>query len=131
MTTRNKSFAGQLTPRIIDTEYNQCNFMQPQPVDDPSGKVGVRIFPGDNTPRTFIDCNLVNVEVPPGSTIQGGNIAIIARNVVTSTEEIVIGGESIIFENLSNFCHGRYNSDTLEIEYRDEVDEIPQPSLER
>ena len=126
MTTSGKGFVGQATPRIIDDVYEQCNFMSRQ-INEVNGlKVGVRLFPGDDTPRTFIRCNLINREVPPGSTIVGGNTALIQYDVVTSTDSIDIDGEIILLENKSNFCYGRYNPDTLQVEYRVVVDEIIQ-----
>ena len=69
MATERENFSGQTTPHIIDTVYRNCNFSQPQPVDVGGLKQGVRLFPGNNTLRTFIECNLVNCEPPPGSVL--------------------------------------------------------------
>ena len=129
MTTKGKGFVGQATPRIIDDVYESCNFMMRQPVEVDGKKVGVRLFLGDDTPRTFINCNLINREVPPNSTIIGGNTAIIVYDVVMSTDSVEINGETISIDNKSNFCYGRYNPDTLQIEYRDTVDEIIQERI--
>ena len=126
MTSKRKSFAGQDTPRLVDIEYHECNFMMRQPLDVGGLKVGIRLFPGDDTARTFINCNLMNREVPPNSIIQGGNTAIIVFDVVTSTDSVEVGGETISVDNLSNFCHGRYNPETLEIEYKETPEEIKQ-----
>lgn len=126
MTTKGKGFVGQDTPRIIDSTYEQCNFMS-RHVNEVDGlKVGVRLFPSDDTPRTFINCNLINREVPPGSIILGGNTAVIEYDVVTSTDSVDIDGEIISIDNKSNFCYGRYNPETLEIEYKSAPDEIVQ-----
>ena len=46
---------------------------------DPDTPVGHRIFPDDDTPRTFVNCNLLNATPPPGSTVTGCNTTI-ARN---------------------------------------------------
>jgi hypothetical protein len=52
----------------VDTEYFQCNFMRTQPDESGAQPVGHRLFPGDDTPRIFRECNLVNCEPPPNST---------------------------------------------------------------
>ena len=121
--TRMKNFSNQQTPSIIDTEYERCNFFQDQPVDSGGGvMVGVRLFPGDNTPRVFRECNLVNCEVPPGSTVDGGNTAIIVRSVVASTDTIIIDGQSIDVEHHSNFVHGKWTPSGYE--YKPAPEEI-------
>lgn len=126
MTTKGKGFVGQSTPRIIDTAYEQCNFMS-RSVNEIDGlKVGIRIFPGDDTPRTFLNCNLINRIVPPGSTIINCNTSIIEYDVVTSTETVQIGSEVISIDNKSNFCHGFYDPETLSPDYKQVPDEIPQ-----
>ena len=63
MTTR-RNFAQQATPSVLDTEYVSCRFVQVAP--------HTRIFPGDDTARIFTDCRLVNCDLPPGSTVNGG-----------------------------------------------------------
>ncbi|MBN2560632.1 MAG: hypothetical protein JXQ75_06855 [Phycisphaerae bacterium] len=75
--TKHKNFAGKTTPAVIDVEYRDCNFSQRRPEERDGKKVGVRLFPGDDTPRTFIRCNLVNCEPPPGSTLVTCNTAIV------------------------------------------------------
>lgn len=71
--TERKNFSGQTTPSVIDTVYQWCNFSQtlpdPNVVNADVEPDRVRIFPGDDTPRTFIECNLRNCEAPPGSTL--------------------------------------------------------------
>jgi len=68
------------TLQLADT-YSHCNFAQPAPVlDAKTGKWrGVRIFGDDLTTRTFIKCNLTNVEVPAGSVVVGCNRALIRQ----------------------------------------------------
>ncbi len=107
--TRNRNFVGQVTPSVIDTEYESCNFSQPVPIDLAGLKRGVRLFPGDDTPRTFVRCNLVNAEVPPGSTIVGGNTTMRESNVLTGSDDIVVDGETLTIEHHSNFVHGRFD----------------------
>lgn len=62
--TERRNFSFEQTPSIIDTEYVDCNFTQ--------AVAHTRLFPGDDTPRTFIDCNLKNCDLGPGSTRDGG-----------------------------------------------------------
>ena len=66
---KHELFTNQDTPSIIDMEYYQCNFGHTDPVFDGSTWKGNRLFPGDKTPRTFKNCNLINCEPPPGSTV--------------------------------------------------------------
>ena len=124
MTTESKNFSGEVTPRILDTVYIGCNFMQPQP--NMSGPpVGVRIFPGDNTIRHYQDCNLINCLVPPGSTFNNCNTAIIEYDVVISTEDLVIDGAVVATEgHLSNFVHGRYLQSDGSLERKPSPEEI-------
>lgn len=74
---KSKNFSGQLTPDIIDDEYHNCNFTQQGEPDGLGRWRPVRIFPGDPTPRTFVECNLINCEVPLGSTLVRCNTSII------------------------------------------------------
>ena len=112
--TKNKNFSKGTTPRIIDTEYVFCNFMQPQPTLVDGKWQGTRIFPGDDTPRTFRSCNLVNCEVPPGSTVIDCNTAIVQRDAAAT-----VRGE----QKPVCVVHGRY-LDPNTIEYKDTVDII-------
>ena len=75
----------------VDTEYQRCNFSRSQPDLGPP-VVGVRLFPGDDTPRTFIDCNLFNCEPPPGSTLINCNTWIITTGELGPIDELVIDG---------------------------------------
>ena len=94
--TERKNFSGQATPSIIDTEYQRCNFAQTLP--DPNLPNRVRIFPGDDTPRTFFRCNLVNCEVPPGSTVTKCNTSIVAPNMLIGSITITVDGNSSSIE---------------------------------
>lgn len=66
---QDKNYTNQPTPDEIDTEYRSCNFTQQGVSDGLGGWLPTRIFPGDDTPRTFVRCNMVNCEPPPGSTL--------------------------------------------------------------
>jgi hypothetical protein len=89
--------------------YKNCNFSIPNCVDDGGHKKGVRLFPGDDTPRTFINCNLINCEPPPNSTLTGCNTAIIDRGVGVSTEDAIeIDGTAIECTQLKDVVYGKY-----------------------
>jgi len=126
---KNKSFAGQDTPRLIDTQYESCNFVMRQPAEVDGLKVGVRLFPGDDTPRTFIKCNLINREVPPGSTVIGGNRAIIEYDVVSTSHVVDIDGEEITMNEYDSVVYGRYTDSG--IEYRGTPEVLSQPRNRR
>ena len=91
MVVKKKNFSGQLTPSIIDTHYENCNFKQPEPEMLPTVK-GTRIFPGDDTPRHFKECNLGNCEIPPGSTTEGICNRTLSKNYhVSDTQDVYVG----------------------------------------
>ena len=117
--TKYKNFSGQTTPDIVDDVYEQCNFSQPAPADDGGTKKGVRLFPGDDTPRTFIDCNLVNCEPPPGSTVTGGNTTIKDLDVVIDSDTVTIDGESVTLNNIGSIVYGHFNKETQQYDYLD------------
>ena len=106
--TERKNFTGQVPPSIIDDEYRNCNFSQPAPIDDAGDKRGVVIFQADTTPRTFIECNLVNCEVPPGSTVTGCNTTIKTFNVETTLDTFTVDSNSEPKQHHSNFVYGRW-----------------------
>ena len=118
MATVGKNFANQATPSIIDTEYERCTFLHDQPIDV-GGAVyeGVRIFPGDDTPRTFIDCNLINAKPPPGSTLTQCNTSVIQRSIPDFTESVTIDGYVITLQRYKDVRHGRYNGATEAYDY--------------
>jgi len=111
--TKNKNFSNQDTPSIIDTEYKDCNFSHTNCLTFGSLKRGHRLFPGDDTPRTFIDCNLTNAEPPPGSTVIKANgqpigPTIIERMVMVKTEVVAIDSEQIEVKDYVDRIHGHY-----------------------
>ena len=119
-----KGFRDQSIPSIVDTEYKNCSFAQAQPVEVNGLMVGVRIFPDDDTPRTFTNCNLVNCELPPNSTIIKCNTTIAVRGVSVVTDTIVIGGETIEITEIYDYIHGRYDAETVGYIYRDSPTEV-------
>ena len=122
--TRLKNFSRDgPTPSIIDVEYEMCNFARPQPVGKGGGVFeGVRLFPGDDTPRTFVRCNLINCEVPPGSVVTNCNTAIIERDLIKKVDTIVVDGESFDMTTKINRVHGRWTPEGYE--YKSSPEEI-------
>ena len=121
MTIRNKNFCNIPIADIpADIEYIDCNLRQQQPVTVDGEPVGVELFPGDDTPRTFTRCGLRNCKVPPGSTINGGHIPIVEIGLVISSEDIIIDGVVVdTIEEKVNRNHGYYDKNTLVAFYRD------------
>ena len=119
--TEHKNFTNQPTPRIVDKEYRFCNFTQTESVDVAGKKRGIRLFPGDDTTRTFINCNLTNCEPPPGSTLVKCNTTIVAWGIPTTQDVITVDGESVVLQHHSTFVYGRF--DPVAWEYID----LPSP----
>ena len=64
------------------TLFVRCNFARTQPAQTGEGTArGVRLWPGDDTPRVFQDCNLMNCELPPGSRTDNCNTWIVETGV--------------------------------------------------
>ncbi len=110
-----KNYSGMLEPPVqdlVDT-YVHCNFSQPAAVTHPGTgkKVGVPIFPGSReVPREFFHCNLLNCDVPAGSTVSDCNTAITTQEV----EEELIEVEGIRVSRITKRLqvdHGRYVHD--------------------
>ena len=109
--TEHKDFSGQVFPVIADTEYLRCKFNHPAPVVlAGEERRGVRIFPGDDTPRIFINCSLVNAEPPPGSILTNCLTCMKERNVVTSVDTLTIDSKIEVIEHHSDFVYGKYDS---------------------
>lgn len=109
---RDHNYSGQVAPDVGgETEFTHCNFAQPAPVDGDGSWIGVRLWPGDDTPRTFTDCNLTNCEPPPGSTASGCLGAIVRTGVVVGTDSVVIDGQTIEEDLTAHVSYGRRNPD--------------------
>jgi len=120
-----KNYSGQVSPDVGgETEFFRCNFSQPEPVLDGADYIGTRLWPGDDTPRTFTKCNLVNCAFPPGSTVVGGNTTIRRSRVVSATDELVVDGFSLPVSYYVNIIYGRQTSPGV-YEYFPESIEIP------
>lgn len=107
--TTEKNFSKTPTPSIADGHYLRCNFSQLQPVDSGGGVMrGVRLFPGDDTPRTFEECTLTNCEVPPGSTIIRGARIIRETFIILRTDTITIDGVPEDVDVIGHRTHGTF-----------------------
>lgn len=111
MTISNKNFVGIDVAEIpVDNEYVRCNFTQHVPDTSGAQPVGVRLFPGDDTPRVFRDCNLVNCEPPPGSTVINCNTTISEYNVFDYEETVTVDNVVVSTTTYTKqVIHGRYD----------------------
>lgn len=90
--------------------YERCTFARPAPFNTNRGH---RLFPGDDTPRTFVNCNLVNCEPPPGSTLILCNTWVVQRDIPAHTEEVIVDGVRVAFKQYHDqITHGRYDPET-------------------
>ena len=122
---KQKNFSGEVTPRLIDTEYDASNFCQPQPILVDGKMVGVRLFPGDDTPRKISNSNLINCELPPGSEAINCNEAIIEFGLISASDDIIIDGVVVATDETKfNRVHGRYVNGVAE--YKTTPEDIPQ-----
>ena len=113
----------------VDVEYHQCNFARRSSIDVNGEQKGVRLFPGDDTPRVFVQCNLINCEPPPGSTITKGNTSIIER-VLDRIDELIVDGVTIsTTEYYNRVIHGRFDPDTETYVYKDTPIIIPEENV--
>ena len=105
-----KNFSNQDPTTIpVADEYRRCNFSRFQPDTSGAEVVGIRLFPGDDTPRTFIDCNLMNCEPPPGSIVTNCNTWIVTTGEPAFTEDLIIDG--IVEHTIQYYdrtVHGKY-----------------------
>lgn len=119
MTISEKSFV-HLDPSSIplDTEYVRCNFMRRQPDMSGPQPVGVRLFPGDDTPRTFRRCNMINCEPPPGSTLIQCNTKLIEKDVPTVQDRIIVDGTTVhTRQRTLTRLHGQWNPQSESYQY--------------
>ena len=80
-----KNYRNGKEPPLLDVYDGYC-FAFENPLGNGKKKPN-RIIPGDDTPRTFIRCNLVNAIPPPGSTLISCNTSIIERNLETGAAD--------------------------------------------
>ena len=107
--TEKQNFSNQDIPSVMDTEYRNCNFTHTDAVQDGATWKGHRLFPGDNTPRTFIHCNMRNCEPPPGSTLIKSTCHVIRPEVFDFIDQpIEIDGETITVNHYNRIVYGKY-----------------------
>lgn len=109
-----RNFSEELTPRLIDEIYYDCNFSAKFPDEKDGKKIGKRLFPDDDTPRTFINCNLSNRIIPPGSTYADCNRTIAEVGIEVAREkidEVVVNEKTMEVFNLTveHRIYGRYD----------------------
>lgn len=99
-------------PVLLDRTFQRCNFTHKIPVDVAGKKRGVRLFPGDDRPHTFTECNLCNCEPPPGSTVTGCLTVVKEFALESGTERITVDGQSIPLVHHIDRIHGGFDPAT-------------------
>jgi len=112
--TKRENFRNQQTPITIDDIYVECNFAQDSPDERDGEKVGIRLFPGDDTPRAFIDCQMTNCEPPPGSTLTGCQTILIEQDVLLESLTVLIDDEEIDASRRGARVYGKYKDGDYE-----------------
>lgn len=106
----NKNFSNNPNPDVgSETEFERCNFSNSEPVFNDPDWVGVPILTGQGA-CTFTNCNLVNCEVPVGSTIINCNTTIRRTKVQTATDTLTIDGVDIVTPIYHDIIYGRQTS---------------------
>jgi hypothetical protein len=129
MAVERKNFAGLTTPPPpydTETEFINCNFTQPQPVG-PAPWRGVRLWPGDDTPRTFTDCNTTNCELPPGSTSTGGLRIIKQYRQNSDIDRVTVDAVDHDVQRKRHRLRGRREPDGVYVDLPAPVDEDATP----
>lgn len=101
--------------RNIVIKFNQPDTSGPSPV-------GKELWPGDNTPRRFINCNLINVAVPPGSELIATTAQIVEYDIPVGSDTLTIDGVVLHTSNYTeNRTHGRFRGNGV-------YQELPAPA---
>lgn len=96
--------------------YRRCNFAQPNPASlNPA--VGHRLFPGDDTRRVFVECNLQNVETAPGCSLERSTAWIVETDQPSVVEDDVIEVDGVevarkVYKD--RIAHGKWNGSAYE-----------------
>lgn len=127
-TISKKNFSGTDIASIPKADvYELCNFRRLSPNTAGPDPVGQRLFPGDDTPRTFRQCNLINCEVPPGSVIENCNTAIVDYDLPDVVDTITVNGTTVSTrQRFKNRIYGRFNPVTGNYEYKPTPEDIPE-----
>ena len=95
----NENFSNIIDPTESDI-YKNCNFTWNKELDEENGKPkGIPIFSNNDTPRTFISCNLVNRIPPPNSKIIDCNTNLVDYNKEIDNKKYMICYGIGYFEN--------------------------------
>ena len=121
MTRRRESFV-DVDPFSLpdDVEFIECNFMRTAPDKSGADPVGTRLWPGDDTPRTFIKCNLINCEPPPASNLVRCNTFVVEYGVPDPANDDVVFVDGIEVGRRRHFkriLYGRWNNDLQEFQH--------------
>jgi hypothetical protein len=105
-------------------KYVECNFSREMPDISGAQPVGWKFLEGDTHERIFEDCNLLNVEPPPGAVLKFCNTTIMEKNLVVNQHVVTIDGVQIATKDeIGHRWHGRFNNDTRSYEY------LPTPEI--
>lgn len=112
---KGKNFSGLTTPPTpydTETEFEQCNFSQPAPDSTGANPVGIRLWPEDDTPRTFVRCNMANCEPPPDSSVTKCLTIMKSFGLPGLVDRVEVNGVVIdTYQNTFNRVHGRRQPD--------------------
>ena len=111
-------------PILSDRAFHRCNFTHRVPVDVAGKKRGVKLFPSDATPITFIECNLCNCEPPPGSTVTGCLTVIKEFALESNTETLRVDGVPFNVVHHIDRIHGRLDPATGDYIYKGPPEDI-------
>lgn len=123
----NKIFANPAPNEVPkDSEYRGCMIKFDAPDTSGASPAGNELWPGDNTPRTFIDCNLINVAPPPGSTLIRTNATVIEYGIAAGSDTLTVDSVLIHTTNyILNRTYGRYDDTATYVELGTPIDTSP------
>lgn len=109
-----------------DSEYRSCLIKFDAPDTSGASPAGKELWPGDNTPRTFIDCNLINVAPPPGSTLIRTNATVAEYGIPAGSDTLTVDGALIHTTNyIVNRTYGRYDDSANYVEFGTPIETPP------
>ena len=123
MIVSGKNFTRQAAPTVVAARYENCNFTQAEP--------GTRIFPDDDTPREFVECNLTNAVPPSGSELTRCNTTQVRRQVQDGSETVTIADKTVQSARYVDRVLGRLDPKTLRLERKEHDIEIDPPEETR
>ena len=118
MIIQHKNFSKQIAPPQAD-EYHNCNFSQASP--------GTRLWPGNDTPRRFVECNMVNAEPPLGSTLERCNTTQVERSVEIGDRSVTVAGRTVSIKRYTDRILGSLSPVTLRLRVKERELEVSPP----